>query len=351
LRGAALKAILHNMNEFDFIAEMLAEGVREGCFPAGVAAVGVGDKILATYAAGDADLGTRFDMASLTKVLSPTMLALGALEDGTLTLHDPLSLFFDTPADKANITVKQLMTHTGGFAPTFLLETETDDPADAAACILRHPLQYRPGDMACYSCLGYILLGKVLEAVYTAPLDTLARTRVFMPLGMGRTEYNPSGTNIAPTEVDPQTGIACCGGVHDENARFLGGVSGNAGVFSDVGDMLRFASMLATGGGGFLSPATLRKAIHNYTQGQAVHRGLGFHLAGTPENYMGDLFPNTAFGHTGFTGTSLAVDPETGLFAVLLTNRVHPSRANERLFRFRRRFHNKVYASFTRHME
>ena len=312
------------------------------------AAVGVKDQVLRVCVAGGANIKTRFDLASLTKVVSTAMLALLAIEEGNLTLYDRVARFFEAPADKGDITILELMTHTGGFTPSFHLWEITDAPEDAAGCILRYPLAAKPDGTPRYSCMGFILLGKILEKVYGTPLNTLAQSRVFEPLGMRQTGYNPSGGNIAPTEIDPATGAALCGVVHDENARFLRGVSGNAGVFSDIGDMVRFASMLAMAGKGLLSPATLRMATHNYTPCYDVHRGLGFHLAGTPENFLGDLFPAASFGHTGFTGTSLAVDPESGLYAVLLTNRVHPTRENEKHIRFRRCFHNRVYAEYSR---
>jgi len=333
--------------DFTHLKNLLAQGVAQGCFPAAAAAIGLGGQTLFTCAAGEANVHTRFDMASLTKILSPTMIALKALEEGALTLDDPLAAFFQAPPDKAAITVGQLMTHTGGFTPAFWLFDETDNPAEAAACILRHPLEAPPDGTPRYSCMGYILLGKILEVVYGQPLDQLAQSRVFEPLGMHRTGYRPTGGNIAPTEVDEQTGEALRGVVHDENARFLGGVSGNAGVFSDIGDMALFASMLASGGGAYLSLATLGLAISNHTPGQNQRRGLGFCLGGTTGSFMGDLFPDIAFGHTGFTGTSLVVEPTTGLFAVLLTNRVHPTRQNERIFRFRPKFHNAVFVACT----
>ena len=334
------------MESYTFLNEMLRSAVNDGCFPWAVAAVGRRDRVMARAAAGGADLQTRFDMASVTKILAPTMLALLAIERGSLTLYDKVSRFFDAPADKADITILELMTHTAGFEPHFFLSDETDDPNEAARAILRLPLAAERDGTPRYSCMGFILLGKILEKIYGVMLDEAARTHVFEPLGMLRTGYKPSGGNIAPTEVDPVTGIALCGVVHDENARFLRGVSANAGVFSDIGDMILFASMLAQESNGFLSPATLRKAIRNYTPGHDVHRGLGFHLAGTPENFMGDLFPDSSFGHTGFTGPSIAVDPETGLYAILLTNRVHPTRENDKHLRFRRCFHNSVYAGF-----
>ena len=327
---------------YAFLNDMLQSAVSDGCFPWAVAAVGRRDRVLARAAAGGADFQTRFDMASVTKILAPTMLALLTIEWGSLTLYDNVSRFFDAPADKADITILELMTHTAGFEPHFFL---SGDPDDAACAILRHPLAAARDGTPRYSCMGFILLGKILEKIYNAPLDEAAHAHVFESLGMSSTGYNPSGGNIAPTEADPVTGKVLCGVVHDENARYLGGVSGNAGVFSDIDDMILFASMLAREGNGFISPATLRKAIRNYTPGHDVHRGLGFHLAGTPENFMGDLFPDSSFGHTGFTGPSIAVDPETGLYAILLTNRVHPTRDNDKHLRFRRCFHNRVYAS------
>ena len=335
--------------------ELLQSGLTEGCFPGAVAACGDRNGVWAlSYVGKIADDGapvneeTRYDMASLSKILGPTMVALKALEAGRITLYDRLSDFFaDVPEDKRDISVFQLMTHTAGFVPDFLLEEEATAPADTLACILRHPLLCAPGQGPHYSCMGYIVLGKVLEKVYGMPLNALAQKLVFAPLGMACTGYCPTGENIAATEVDKTTGQAWCGVVHDENARFQEGVSGNAGVFSCIGDMIRFALMLSNGGASFLSPATLQKAITNYTPGCDVHRGLGFHLSGTPENFMGDLFPGGSFGHTGFTGTSLAIDPQTGFFVILLSNRVHPTRDNAKLFRFRRRFHNVLYAAYS----
>ncbi|MCL2867558.1 MAG: serine hydrolase, partial [Clostridia bacterium] len=147
------------------------------------------------------------------------------------------------------------------------------------------------------------------------------------------------------TEIDPGSGDALYGVVHDENARFLQGVSGNAGIFSTIGDMARFAAMLACEGDGFLSKDTLEMAVVNRTKGYEDSRGLAFHLA-SPGSFFGDRFPESAFGHTGFTGTSLAVDGTTGFYVALLTNRVHPTRLNEAILPFRRVFHNRMYQAF-----
>lgn len=342
---------------FDKQCEMVERAVAQGVCPSAALAIGRGGNCYVQRAWGRAalpdgapvDLKTRYDMASLTKLLSTTMVAFHALEQGLICLSDRLDRYFDAPEDKAGITIERLMTHTSGLPASLPLWRELADPSGAAACILAAPLAAPVGARVIYSCMGYILLGFLLEKVYGKPLDALAEELVFRPLGMPRTGYRPQGANIAATEIDPQSGSAWCGIVHDENARFLGGVSGNAGVFSDLGDCARFAAMLAcmgrVGERAYLSPATLRAAIVNRTPGMDENRGLGFHLTGSEANFIGDLFPPQSFGHTGFTGTSLVVDPTTGYYVVLLTNRVHPTRDNLALMRFRRLLHNAIYAA------
>jgi len=341
------------MKRFDFLPGMLEDAIAEGVFPSASAGIGFKGQTLFTHAAGTLSLpegvpvtmDTRYDLASMTKVVVPTMLALMALEKGLLALDDTLSRFFDTPADKEDITIYHLMTHTSGITPSFLLENVCEKPSDVLTAILLHPLEGPPGQVPRYSCMGYILLGFILELVYGKPLNVLAKELVLTPLGMTHTGYCPEGGNIAATELDTVTGRPFQGIVHDENARFMKGVSANAGLFSDVGDVMRFAKMLATGGEPLISQATLRLAIRDRTPEHTVHRGLGFHVSGGPGSFLGDLFPATSFGHTGFTGTSMAVDPETGLYVVLLTNAVHPIRGNPANQRFRRLFHNRVYAA------
>lgn len=340
------------MNMYNFLQPMLSDAVSNGVFPSAVVAVGCRETVFATCAAGDANVHTRYDMASMTKIMATTMIALRALEEGQLTLFDTVSQYFDAPEDKAGLTIFQLMTHTAGFTPTFHLSDEIDNPADAVDAIFKRPLEAIPDGVPRYSCMGYILLGKILESIYSASLKQIGHDLVFGPLHMKNTAYTPnSRKNIAPTEISPKTGIAWQGVVHDENARFLNGVSGNAGIFSNIDDCIRFAQMLSMGGNGFLSPATLKLAISNHTPGHEAHRGLGFQLGGTPLTFMGDLFPPDSFGHTGFTGTSLVIDPSSGLYVVLLTNRVHPTRTNEKLFRFRLLFHNRIYAAFSREVK
>ncbi|MBP3646652.1 MAG: beta-lactamase family protein [Clostridia bacterium] len=337
---------------------LLQKGLQQGAYPGAVAACGDREHVYALSCIGKiAENGpevtkeTRYDMASLSKILGTTMVAFKALEAGDLSLYDPITRFFeDVPEDKKSINIFHLMTHTSGLKAEIRLDRLLDSPDQALRALLDSELDHKPGETPVYSCMGYITLGFALESLYGKPLKELAREMVFEPLGMHHTCYCPTGDNIAATEVDPVTGKAWVGVVHDENARFLGGNSGNAGVFSDISDMIIFAQMLSRMGDGFLSPALMKTAIrcHAASADGEVRRGLGFHLSGTPMCYMGELMPPTSFGHTGFTGTCLAIDPDTGFWAVLLSNRVHPTRESTALFAFRRRMHNALYAEYTK---
>ena len=345
---------------FDSVDALMRSAVADGAFPGCALAIGLRERSLLTACYGR--LGspdspavtpeTRYDLASLTKIVAPTMLALRALEDGKLALADTLSQFFDAPADKRDITIFNLMTHTSGMEPSFLLEENALDPRDALRAILARKLLYPVGKRAEYSCMGYITLGKILEKCYGLPLDEAAKRYVFAPLGMTATGYLPSGDNIAPTEIDAATGEPWQGIVHDENARFQNGVSANAGVFSNIMDLSRFAGMLACGGRcdgtTFLARDTLRLAASDHTPGMPLARGLGFELAARGVTFFGDLWPREGFGHTGFTGTSMAIDPRSGLYAVLLSNRVYPTRENMKLTRVRKLLHNLIYATYQR---
>ncbi len=342
------------MNAFEQVHQLILQGLTQGAYPSAALAIGIGSRVYRKETYGSCSETTLFDMASITKILSPTMVAFRFLEEGLIRLYDTVAVFFpDAPADKKDITILQLMTHTSGIPDHFFISDGTDDPADAVKVILNHPLQQAPGGDPIYTCMGYILLGKILEQVGGAPLDVLADRYVFGPLGMTHTGYHPSG-DIAPTETDPATGKLLQGVVHDENARFLNGISANAGVFSDLEDMIVFTKMLACGGRRedgsiYLSPALFSRAITNHTpNSKGEFRGLGFNLARSPFNFLGDLLGERTFGHTGFTGTSIAIDPDTGLWMVLLTNRVCPTRANTKMIRIRSLAHNAAAAEASR---
>ena len=194
------------MDAFHQVQSLIQQGLHQGAYPCAALAVGIGRTTYLEQYCGTCNAHTLFDMASVTKILSPTMIAFRFLEEGMLRLYDTVGDFFpDAPDDKREITILHLMTHTSGIPAHFLLSNEASDPDDAVRAILRHPLDRIPGASPVYSCMGYILLGRILEQTGGAPLDILAQKYVFEPLGMEHSGYHPTG-DIAPTELDPSTG-------------------------------------------------------------------------------------------------------------------------------------------------
>lgn len=333
---------------------LLNEGVQNGAYPCFAAAVGRGRELYFKGYGGNRALypqehslteSTLFDMASLTKLIGTSMLALRAVEDGRLSLTDTVGDFFEAPQEKKNISVFDLMTHTSGIPAFFTMWRMDVSPSDAPSVILEYPLAAERGERVIYSCMGYILLGKILEKVYGSSLDEAVKSEVLTPLGMRDTCYCPPKDRIcASTEKKEGSSDYICGEVHDENARFLGGVSGNAGLFSTLDDVIKFASMLSLRGKGLLEKETFDIAVTDYTGGFSdLSRGLGFQL------FNGNLYPGGtkmsvgSYGHSGFTGTYLYVDRESGVFCIFLSNRVHFGRDTEKFFEHKLRFFDTVF--------
>ena len=343
---------------------LLEEALQNHAFSGAALAIGRGEQVFlkqtvghVSYEEGAAEItaDTLFDMASLTKILSTTFCAFHMIQEGSLSLLDSVADFFDhVPADKQSITIHHLLTHTSGLPSELHLWKLCQTPQEAAEVILHTPLAYPTGQGVSYSCMGFILLGKIMEKITSETLDQLAREWTFEPLRMHHTGYLPLANeltndpaNIALTESMTLMGPGQPGVVHDENARFLGGISGNAGVFSTLNDMIRFAAMLSREGRPLVSARLMHLASQNYTPGTDENRGLGFQLSGPAPTFFGDLFGNAGIGHTGFTGTSLALDRDSGVYVILLTNRVHPTRDNQQLTRLRHLIHNAAINEFT----
>lgn len=346
---------------FENIVSALEKAVADGVTPSAAIAIGTKDGILLERCFGVRDLddpvpvnvNTLYDMASLTKIIGTTMVAYHFIEKGLIRLDDTLNTFYPgTLPDKRDITIRQIMTHSSGMPAHFYVSFEAATPAQAAEAILAHPLSYPTGSEVEYSCMGFILLAKILEKIGGKPIDELAKELVFDPLGMANTTYAVKTDNVASTEYVAEEGGCLKGIVHDENARFMKGISGNAGIFSDLKDMERFALMLLNDGvldgKRYLSKAMLHTALKNYTPGKSENRGIGMKLG--LGGFMGDLTSDSAYGHTGFTGTSLVVDPEMGIYVVLLANRVHPTRANVKFVRFRGLLHNMIFSEWSRYL-
>ncbi|HUP88407.1 MAG TPA: serine hydrolase, partial [Longimicrobiales bacterium] len=274
-----------------------------------------------------------YDLASLTKVIGTTTAAMILADEGKLDLNAPISRylpeFLDHP-DKTNITVRNLLLHNAGFRAFAPLYRTAKGREQYLKGILDLPLDYQTGARMVYSDFSMITLALAMERVSGQPIDQFLQQRVFGPLGMRDTRYNPDASilyRIAPTEIDTifrKTHVH--GVVHDENAFAIGGVSGHAGLFSSARDLAKFGQMLLNGGyyGGrrYISPATVSQFTKR--QGEQSSRGLGWDTNGNK------------FGHTGFTGTSIWADPENQVLIVLLTNRVNPTRDNQKIAPLRR---------------
>lgn len=328
--------------------DFLRRGIDAGAYPCYAAAVGRGKELFFKSIGGDRTCSperlpltenTLFDLASLSKLVGTTFAALRLMEQGKLHLADTLGDYFDDCYGKEDITVKHLMTHTSGmagYAPIWKMDIT---PADATDAILAYPLAAPTGEKVIYSCTGYIVLGKILEKICGEPLDKIVKREVTEPLGMRDTLYCPSADSVCAATEN------LCGVVHDENARFLGGVSGNAGLFSTLDDTISFAQMLSDGAMGYLDPKIFALATTDHTKDLPdFSRGLGFLLYRGGDFVAGSQMSLGSYGHTGFTGTSLFVDKESGIFCILLTNRVHFGRDNQAFFPYRRGFYDMVFS-------
>ncbi len=342
--ASARAALAHALA--DTLRDVLESAVRERAFPGAFAAVGDHTGILAEYGAGHLDWDpsprpdehTMWDLASLTKVVGMTSAMMQLVEEGTVVLDAPVQRYLPEwqGPHKADVTVRDLLTHTSGL-PAFRAYDKITTNADSiAALMMAEPLEALPGTRFVYSDIGAYLAGKIVERVSGERLDRYLARHVFAPLGMDETMYNPPDSlrpRIAPTEVDPLRGGKLRGKVHDERAYYLGGISAHAGLFSSGHDLARFARMYLNGGAlgavRMFTPETEREFTE--IQDRALsNRAIGWEKPnGT--NSAGHLMSPSAFGHTGFTGTSIWIDPARDLFVVLLTNRVDPTRANTRI--------------------
>lgn len=352
----------------DSVAAVLAAGLADSAFPAAWAVVGTAESIYASFGvgaiepvvrpsldptatSGPSDVAnpprpagvpvsdsTVWDLASLTKVVGTTSAVLQLVADGRVLLDAPAVRYLPRwRAPRADeVTIRHLLTHSAGLPAWRPLYKEAWSAEEAIAQVYATGPDTTPGARYVYSDLGFILLGEVVREVSGLPLDSYVLSRVFLPLGMRETRFLPSPfwqSRTAPTEVDPWRQRHVRGEVHDENAFQLGQVSGHAGLFTTARDLTRFAQMLTRGGWtrdergrriAVLPEATLR-SFRARQPLAGSHRALGWETP-TGSNSAGRRLSAEAFGHTGFTGTSLWVDPQRGVFVLLLTNRVNPTR-------------------------
>jgi serine-type D-Ala-D-Ala carboxypeptidase len=279
------------------------------------------------------DQNTIYDLASLTKVIATTTAVMVLYDEGKIDLDAPVRAYVPafSGGGRERVTVRHLLTHRSGLPAGRDLWRAASSPADARRMVLETPIYCRPGDCFEYSDLGADVLGFVVESVSGQRLDTFLDKRVFGPLGMTDTYFRPAPTlrpRIAPTEVTPPRGYPLRGEVHDENAYALGGIVGHAGLFSTAADLSVFATMMLNGGQYNGVRVVADSTVRAFTRRAAGTRALGWDTC-DGNGGCGALMGANAYGHTGYTGTSIWIDPERDMFVVLLTNRVHASRARQ----------------------
>ncbi len=323
------------------IERVIERGIKAGGYPG--ASVVVGRKGAAVFEKGFGKLSwsesstavdaqrTIYDVASLTKVVGTTTAIMILFDEKKIGLDDPVVNYIPTfgGGDKDKVTIRQLLTHTSGLPAGRDIWRIAQTPLEARALVLNTSLEGRPGAQYIYSDLGADVLGLIVEVVAGEPLDKFLTRRVFEPLGMNETMFRPADSlrsRIAPTEVTPPRGYPLRGEVHDENAYALGGVAGHAGLFSTAADLSVFAQMMLNGGEYNGVQIISKPTVELFTSRAFGHRALGWDTA-EGDYGSGRFLGPTAYGHTGFTGTSMWIDPKREMFVILLTNRVHAARA------------------------
>src|SRR5579859_4993016 len=317
---------------------IINQAIADGNIPGAVLVVGHNGKVFYRKAYGNRalepkrepmTLDTVFDLASLTKVIATTTAVMQLVEQGRVRLNDPVAKYLPEFAQngKEDITVRQLLTHYSGLAPDLDLTTPWAGKNTAYQLAFVEPAETVPGSGFVYSDINFIMLGALVEKVSGENLDAYTEKHIFTPLKMTHTRFLPPAAwraKIAPTQYDEDNHMLR-GVVHDPTARRMAGVAGHAGLFSTADDLAKFAQALLDGGDGILSPLTVAKMTSPETPPSApILRGFGWDIDSPFSSNRGDLLPVGSYGHTGFTGTSIWIDPTTKTYIILLTNSVHP---------------------------
>lgn len=321
------------------IASVVEQEIENGKLPGCVVCIGRQGQIAFLKAYGHRQLqpealpmtvDTVFDLASLTKPVATATSIMILVERGVLRLNDRVSLHLPefTGQGKEEITIQDLLTHVGGLLPDNALDDYQQGRDEAMARINALDLRAEPGEKFIYSDVGFIVLAEVVRAKTGLPIDRFAAANIFQPVGMSETGYLPAeGLRERAATTEQREGRWMRGEVHDPRAYLMGGVAGHAGLFSTAADLSQYASMMLAGGQvenkQILSPRTIQVMTEAYEVSSGL-RGLGWDKQTGYSSNRGELMSSTAFGHGGFTGTAIWVDPELDLFVIFLSNRVHP---------------------------
>jgi serine-type D-Ala-D-Ala carboxypeptidase len=349
---------------FELAFAVLQQAIAERVFPAASAAVTQEGRLVALKALGrftyEADTSavssaTIFDLASLTKAVATTSTAMLLYERGLIDLDAPVAgivpEFISDDCRRHEVTLRMLLAHSSGLPAYEKLFLKSHDRKSLLHLVFTAPLVAEPASTAVYSDIGFILLGIALERLADEPLDRFCQREIFDPLGMTNTTFNPPNNvraQIPPTANDQIFRHRIIQGeVQDENASVLGGVAGHAGVFSTAPDLARFAHALLCGDGPILRGDTIGLFTRRQSVPDGTSRALGWDTP-SARSQSGRYFGPASFGHLGYTGTSLWIDPERRVAVTLLTNRTWPDGSNQRIKVVRPEFHDAVIESIER---
>jgi uncharacterized protein YbbC (DUF1343 family) len=331
----------------------MERAVQDGLIPGGVVLIGHNGHVVYQKAYGSRALvplrepmtiDTIFDAASLTKVIATTPAIMRLFEQGQIRLNDPVTKYLpEFQGGHSDVSIRDLMTHFSGLRPDLDLKPAWSGYQTGIQRALSDKPAGAPGVRFVYSDIDFILLGEIVHRLSGNTLNEYTHENFYQPLGMHETMFLPPASlrpRIAPTEVNPTTGQPLRGEVHDDTARYMGGVAGHAGVFTTAGDLAKFAQMMLDGGQGksdggqgtvvrLFNAATLQKFTSPQSPpDQPILRGLGWDIDSPYSSNRGELFPIGSYGHTGFTGTSMWIDPFSHSYVIILTNAVHPHRGH-----------------------
>ncbi len=340
-----------DLARLDRLDAVINDAIAAKQTPGAVVVVGRGDTVVFRRAYGHRStqpsvermtLDTVFDLASLTKVVATTPAVMALVEDGRIRLTDPVASFIPEfgKYGKDRVTVRDMLTHMSGLRPDVDVADEWTGRDEAIRRATEEVLTQAPGRRFVYSDINYFLLAEIVERVAKEPFAEFVRRRIHAPLGMRETMFTPPKSlapRIAPTERCTEFGWPCDGAnqrmlrgvVHDPTARRMGGIAGHAGLFSTAADLTLYARMLLGGGAlgaaRVLSPLTVARMTSAATPvAEPNVRGFGWDMDSSFSANRGELLPLGSFGHTGFTGTSIWIDPATRVFVIFLSNRLHP---------------------------
>lgn len=351
----------HRQNENDFtqVDEIIQSAIKDSAFPGAVVLVSKEGKLIYEKAFGHltyddtsatVTINTIYDIASLTKVIATTTAAMICFDKKLVSLDDPVAKYIPEFAQngKEKVTIKNLLLHNSGLPAFKRFYKNYSSAGEVINDIYKTPLSYEPGSKTVYSDLGFITLAKIVEQVTGKGFDVFCKEEIFIPLQMNSTFFNPSDSlqyKIAPTEYDNYwRNKLVWGKVHDETSALLNGVTGHSGLFSTAEDISNLLQLLLNSGtfNGYqiIKPETVKLFTTRYSEKST--RALGWDTKSEEKSSAGNIFDITSFGHLGFTGTSIWIDPTRKLFVVFLTNRVYPTRENKRLYKVRPALHDAV---------